>query len=172
VPDLFPQNESRGRDPRREEGKLVSAGCLEKQAKGPLRKFRHMMTDPIADMLTRVRNAIQIDRPFVEIPSSTLKIAIAEALAREGFIWDFELIENKPQNILRINLKYGPGGEAVIQRIERTSMPGRRVYSKVKDMSDVLQGMGISILSTSKGVLSNREAKKQGVGGEVLCTLW
>ena len=131
-----------------------------------------MMTDPIADMLTRIRNAIQIERPYVDIPSSTLKVGIAEALQREGYIWDFQVIEQPPQNLLRINLKYGPSGEVVIQKIVRTSMPGRRVYSKVKDMSDVLQGMGVSILSTSKGVLSNREARQQGVGGEVLCTIW
>jgi small subunit ribosomal protein S8 len=131
-----------------------------------------MMTDPIADMLTRIRNAIQIERPYVDIPTSTLKVGIAQALQREGYIWDFEIVEQAPQNVLRINLKYGPSGEVVMQKIVRTSMPGRRVYTKVKDMTDVLQGMGVSILSTSKGVLSNREAKQQGVGGEVLCTIW
>jgi small subunit ribosomal protein S8 len=131
-----------------------------------------MMTDPIADMLTRIRNAIQIERPYVDIPSSTLKVGIAEALQREGYIWDFEIVEQQPQNVLRINLKYGSGGETVIQKITRTSMPGRRVYTKVKDMHEVLQGMGVSILSTNKGVLSNREAKEKGVGGEILCTIW
>lgn len=131
-----------------------------------------MMTDPIADMLTRIRNALRIENPFVDIPSSKVKVAIAEALQREGYIWDFEVIEQSPQNVLRVNLKYGPNGERVIQHIQRTSKPGCRVYNGVRDIPEVLQGMGISIVSTSKGVLSNREAGKNGVGGEVLCTVW
>lgn len=131
-----------------------------------------MMTDPIADMLTRIRNALQIERPFVDIPASKIKESIAAALQREGFIWDFEIVENSPQNVLRVNLKYGPNGELVIQKIIRESKPGRRTYQDVRSMPEVLQGLGISILSTSKGVLSNREAKKEGVGGELLCTIW
>ncbi len=131
-----------------------------------------MMTDPIADMLTRIRNALHIERPFVDIPASNIKIGIAEALQREGYIWDFEVIEQPPQNVLRINLRYGPNGEQVIQHIQRTSKPGCRVYKKTEDIGDVRQGMGILILSTSKGVISNREARKQSVGGEVLCTIW
>jgi small subunit ribosomal protein S8 len=128
-----------------------------------------MMTDPIADMLTRIRNALQIERPEVELPSSKIKVGIAEALQREGYIWDFEVIEQAPQNSMRINLKYGGRGEAVIQEIQRVSKPGCRVFTSVSDMQEVVQGMGINILSTSKGVLSNREARKAGVGGEVLC---
>ncbi|WP_417393696.1 30S ribosomal protein S8 [Gimesia sp.] len=131
-----------------------------------------MMTDPIADMLTRIRNALQIERPYVDIPASKIKVAIAGALQREGYIWDFEEIENSPQNILRVNLKYGPNGERVIQKIYRESKPGRRNYQDLRSMPEVLQGLGVSILSTSKGVLSNREAKQQGVGGELLCTIW
>lgn len=131
-----------------------------------------MMTDPIADMLTRIRNAIRIERPHVDIPASKLKTGIADALQREGYIWDYEIIEQPPQNILRINLKYGPNGELVIRRMERTSRPGLRVYTTVKDMPEVLQGLGVAILSTSKGVLSNRESRKERVGGEVLCTIW
>ncbi|MFK7778628.1 MAG: 30S ribosomal protein S8 [Gimesia sp.] len=131
-----------------------------------------MMTDPIADMLTRIRNALQIERPFVDMPASKIKEAIAAALQREGFIWDFEIIENSPQNVLRVNLKYGPNGERVIQKITRESKPGRRTYQDIRSMPEILQGLGISILSTSKGVLSNREAKKEGVGGELLCTIW
>jgi len=131
-----------------------------------------MMTDPIADMLTRIRNSVSIERPFVDMPASNAKIGIAEALQREGYIWDHEVIEQEPQNVLRINLKYGPNGERIIQKIQRTSKPGRRVYTGSKNMPEVLQGLGISILSTNKGILSNREAKKQGVGGEVLCTIW
>ena len=131
-----------------------------------------MMTDPIADMLTRIRNALQIERPFVDIPASKIKTAIAGALQREGYIWDFEVIEDTPQNVLRVNLKYGPNGERVIQRIVRESKPGRRHYQDLRSMPEVLQGLGVGILSTSKGVLSNREAKKEGVGGELLCTIW
>lgn len=131
-----------------------------------------MMTDPIADMLTRIRNAIRIERPYVELPTSKVKIGIAQALQREGYIWDYEIIEQAPHNILRVNLKYGPNGEQVIQSIQRTSKPGCRVYTGTRAMPEVLQGLGISILSTSKGVLSNREAKQQNVGGEVLCTVW
>jgi small subunit ribosomal protein S8 len=131
-----------------------------------------MMTDPISDMLTRIRNAIRIERPYVDIPTSRTKVGIAEALHREGYIWDFEIIEQAPRNVLRVNLKYGPNGEKVIQVIQRTSKPGRRRYAGVTGMPTVLQGMGISILSTNKGILSNREARKQNVGGEVLCTIW
>lgn len=131
-----------------------------------------MMTDPIADMLTRIRNALHIERPFVDVPSSRVKIGIAEVLQREGYIWDFEIVEQSPQNVLRINLKYGPNGERVIQRIQRTSKPGRRVYAGLADLPDVLQGLGICVVSTSKGILSNREAKKEHVGGELLCTIW
>ncbi len=128
-----------------------------------------MMTDPIADMLTRIRNALQIERADVTMPASKIKIGIAEALQREGYIWDFEIIEEKPQNQIRINLKYGGRGEMVIQEIQRVSKPGCRVFTSVAGMQDVVQGMGINILSTSKGILSNREARAQGVGGEVLC---
>ncbi|REJ93068.1 MAG: 30S ribosomal protein S8 [Planctomycetota bacterium] len=131
-----------------------------------------MMTDPIADMLTRIRNALQIERPFVDIPASGTKIGVAEALQREGFIWDFEVIEEPPQNTLRVNLKYGPNGERVIQHLRRVSKPGRRVYAGVKDTPTVRQGLGVCIMSTNQGVLSNREAKANNVGGEILCEVW
>lgn len=131
-----------------------------------------MMTDPIADMLTRIRNAIHVERPFVDIPASRLKVGIAEALQREGYIWDFEVVEEQPQNVLRLNLKYGPNGERVIQRIDRISKPGRRVYSNIKSAPQILQGLGVSILSTNQGVLSDREARAKHVGGEVLCKIW
>lgn len=132
-----------------------------------------MMTDPIADMLTRIRNAVAIERPFVDIPESKLKVGIAEVLQREGYIWDFELIavEGAPVRTLRVNLKYGPNGERVIQEIKRISKPGCRVYRKADQIGTVLQGLGISILTTSRGTLSNREAKEQKVGGEVLCSV-
>ncbi|MCA9080606.1 MAG: 30S ribosomal protein S8 [Planctomycetaceae bacterium] len=131
-----------------------------------------MMTDPVADMLTRVRNALLIERPYVDIPHSKLKEGIAQVLQREGYIWDYEIVEAPPQNVLRVNLKYSPTGERVIQHICRVSKPGRRLYSGVKDTPNVLQGLGISILSTNKGVLSNREARQQNVGGELLCEVW
>ncbi|MEZ6066193.1 MAG: 30S ribosomal protein S8 [Planctomycetaceae bacterium] len=131
-----------------------------------------MMTDPIADMLTRIRNALLIERPFVDIPTSKLKVGIAAALQREGYIWDFEVVEQVPQNLLRINLKYGPNGERVIQHISRVSKPGRRQYSPVRRAPEVLKGLGISILTTNQGVLSNREAKAKNVGGEVLCQVY
>lgn len=133
-----------------------------------------MMTDPIADLLTRIRNGIHVERPFVDMPSSKMKIRVVEALAREGYVWDHEIVEQEgaPGQILRVNLKYGPNGEQVIQHIERMSTPGRRIYVGVGEMKEVRQGLGVSILSTSKGVLSNREARKQGVGGELLCQLW
>lgn len=131
-----------------------------------------MMTDPIADMLTRIRNALRIERPFVDIPSSKLKVGLAEALQREGYIWDFEVLKEEPQDVLRLNLKYGPNGERVIEHIQRVSKPGRRHYVSVTQMADVLNGLGVSILSTNQGVLSNREAREKHVGGEVLCTVW
>lgn len=131
-----------------------------------------MMTDPIADMLTRIRNALRIERPSVDIPASRLKIGIAEVLQREGYIWDFEIIESPPQNILRLNLKYGPNGERVIQQLTRVSKPGRRHYARVGNVPSVLNGLGISVLSTNQGVLSNREAAQKHVGGEVLCNVW
>jgi small subunit ribosomal protein S8 len=131
-----------------------------------------MMTDPIADMLTRIRNAVAIERPFVDIPASHEKVGIAEVLHREGYIWDFELVDAKPVQTLRVNLKYGPNGEKIIQEIKRVSKPGCRVYRKSRDLPVVLQGMGISVVSTSHGILSNREAQTKGVGGEVLCTIW
>lgn len=131
-----------------------------------------MMTDPIADMLTRMRNAIAIERGFTDMPASKVKIGIAQALQREGFIWDFEVQGEGVARTLRINLKYGPNGERVIQHIKRVSKPGCRVYHMVSDFKPIQQGTGVTILSTNKGILSNREAKKQGIGGEVLCTVW
>ena len=133
-----------------------------------------MMTDPIADLLTRIRNGIHVERPYVDMPKSNMKVRVVQALEREGFVWDHEIIEESgsPGPVLRVNLKYGPNGEHVIQHIERISKPGCRVYVGVDGMKEVRQGLGISVLSTSNGVLSNREAHKQGVGGELLCQVW
>lgn len=131
-----------------------------------------MMTDPISDMLTRMRNAILIERPYVDMPLSKLKVGIAEVLQREGYIWDFEIVDTEPAKTLRVNLKYSQTGERVIQRLTRVSKPGRRLYCESRKLPEVLQGMGIQILSTNQGVLSSREAKAKHVGGEVLCEVW
>jgi len=131
-----------------------------------------MMTDPIADMLTRIRNAVSVEKAFVDMPSSKVKRGVAEVLKREGYIWDFAVLDEPPVATLRIELKYGPSGEKVIQRIKRISAPGRRIYSHAKDLRPVLGGLGIRVLSTSNGVISDREARQQKVGGEVLCEVW
>lgn len=152
-----------------------------------------MMTDPIADMLTRIRNGNEIERPLVEMPATKLKVALAQVLLEEGFILgyqtgkyvetatesggkhkEFQKVESlgEPHVILQVYLKYGPDGEKVIRHIERYSKPGRRVYQGYKEVKRVLDGLGIAILSTSRGVMSDRQAKKAKVGGEILCTVW
>jgi small subunit ribosomal protein S8 len=130
-----------------------------------------MMTDPIADMLTRIRNAVRIERPFVEMPTSRIRRGIAQTLKEEGFIWDFEEVETVPARTLRLLLKYGPNGERLITRIDRVSKPGRRVYMGYKELRPVLGGMGIQILSTPQGVMSDRSARAKRLGGEVLALL-
>ncbi len=130
-----------------------------------------MMTDPIADMLTRIRNAVRVERTYVDIPTSRVKRGIADVLKREGFIWDWKEVDEQPVNQLRLELKYGPNGERVIQSIKRKSKPGRRLYSRSKELKPVLGGLGISIISSSKGVISDREARRDNVGGEVLCEI-
>ena len=131
-----------------------------------------MMTDPIADMLTRIRNAVRVERPHVDMPISKVKRGVAEVLKREGYIWDWKQIEDEPVSHLRLELKYGPNGERVIQTIKRVSKPGRRVYTRAKDLRPVLNGLGISVISTSRGVISDREARQRNLGGEVICQLW
>jgi small subunit ribosomal protein S8 len=127
-----------------------------------------MINDPISDMLTRIRNAIRIERTFVDVPMSSLRRSVADVLKREGYIWDYSEIEATPGKNLRIELKYGPNGEKVIQTVKRVSKPGRRVYAKCTDLKPILNGLGISIVSTSKGVYSDREARQHKLGGEVL----
>ena len=147
-----------------------------------------MMTDPVADMLTRIRNASNVERPAVDMPATKLKVAIAKVLVEEGFVLGYRLgIYQKSENgsdfvetsdlgqahvVLQVYLKYGPDGEKVIRNIARYSKPGRRVYQGYKEVRRVLDGLGISILSTSRGVLSDRQAKDAKVGGEVLATVW
>ena len=133
-----------------------------------------MLNDPIADLLTRIRNAVRVERSHVEIPTSIVKRGVADTLKREGYVWDWSEIEHEgsPIKQLRIELKYGPNGERVIQDIRRISKPGRRVYSKAKDLKPILNGMGIQILSTSSGVLSDREARTKNAGGEIICSVY
>ena len=130
------------------------------------------MTDPIADMLTRIRNAVRVERPHVDIPLSKVKRGLAEVLKREGYIWDWEEMADKPHSHLRVHLKYGPNGERIIRRIRRVSKPGRRIYKGSDGLKPVLGGLGISILSTSRGVISDREARQRRLVGEVLCEVW
>jgi small subunit ribosomal protein S8 len=148
-----------------------------------------MMTDPLADMLTRVRNANRIERLVVDMPATRLKASVAEVLKAEGFILEYQvgdLVTNDdgvtelqplqgpigPKTVLRIFLKYGPEGEKVIRHLERASRPGRRLYRRYTQLPPVLDGLGIAILSTSKGVMSDRRARTERVGGELLCTVW
>ena len=131
-----------------------------------------MLTDPIADMLTRMRNANSIHRKTVDMPASRMKVGIAQILKEEGFIEGYEVLPKEPQSDLRIALKYGPDGEHVIRKIDRVSKPGRRVYSGAKEIPSVLRGLGIHILSTPRGILSDRTARELNVGGEILCKVY
>jgi len=130
------------------------------------------MTDTIADMLTRIRNALIAKHESVDIPASTMKKAIAQILLQEGYIKGFEVIEDGEKKTIRIVLKYGPNKQRVIVGIKRISRPGLRVYARKDEMPKVLGGLGIAIGSTSRGVMTDREARKQGVGGEVLAYVW
>jgi small subunit ribosomal protein S8 len=148
-----------------------------------------MMTDSLADMLTRIRNANRIERPAVDIPATLLKVRVAQVLKDEGFILDYQVGEQTidesglatftpnqditgAKAILRIFLKYGPDGEQVIRNIQRASRPGRRLYRRHSQLKPVLEGLGIAIVSTSRGVMSDRQARAQRLGGELLCTVW
>lgn len=131
-----------------------------------------VMSDPIADMLTRIRNANVVRHETVEMPASTIKKQIAEILKREGFIRDAEYIEDNKQGIIRIFLKYGSNSERVITGLKRISKPGLRVYTKSNEVPRVLGGLGIAIISTSKGVMTDKEARQSKSGGEVLCYVW
>ncbi len=130
-----------------------------------------MMTDPIADMLTRIRNAVRIERTYIEMPASIMRGGIAQVLKDEGYIWDYEVLDTVPAKTLRLHMKYGPNGERLINRIDRVSKPGRRVYKGYRDLRPVLNGMGIQILSTPRGILSDRRARVEKVGGEVLALI-
>ena len=130
------------------------------------------ITDPIADMLTRIRNANSSKHESVSVPCSKLRIEIAKILDKEGYIAGYEVIEDEIQGMIKINLKYGPGKQKVITGLKRVSKPGLRVYASKENLPKVLKGLGIAIISTSKGIMTDREARKQNVGGEVLAFVW
>ena len=130
------------------------------------------MTDPIADMLTRIRNANMVKHETVDVPASNMKKELARILLEEGFIRGYDVIEDGKQGIIRIQLKYGQAGEKVITGLKRISKPGMRVYAAKEELPKVLNGLGISIISTSKGLLTDKQARNEGVGGEVICYVW
>ena len=130
------------------------------------------MTDTIADMLTRIRNALTAKHDSVEVPASTVKKAIAQILLDEGYIKGFEITENGVEKNIKIQLKYGPNKQRVIVGLKRISRPGLRVYARKDEVPKVLGGMGVAIISTSRGIMTDREARKQGIGGEVLAYIW
>lgn len=130
------------------------------------------ITDTVADMLTRIRNANSAKHDTVDIPASNMKKAIAQILLDEGYIKNFQLLEDNKQGVIRIALKYGPNKSQVITGLRRVSKPGLRIYSSCEDMPRVMKGLGVAILSTSKGVMTDRQARKEKVGGEVLAFVW
>ena len=130
------------------------------------------ITDPIADMLTRIRNANSAKHDTVDIPASKMKKAIAQILVDEGYINAYKIIDDDKQGVIRVSLKYGEGKSQVITGLRRVSKPGLRIYSNVEDMPKVMKGLGVAIISTSKGIMTDREARKQNVGGEVLAFIW
>ena len=130
------------------------------------------ITDPIADLLTRIRNANSSRHESVDVPASNMKKAITQILLDEGYIKDFQVIEDGKQGVIRITLKYSPNKEKVISRIKRVSKPGLRIYAGAAELPRVLKGLGIAIISTSKGIMTDKEARKQNIGGEVLAFVW
>ena len=130
------------------------------------------MTDPIADMITRIRNGVRAKMPKVDIPSSKLKVEIARILKSEGYIANFKQMEDERQGVLRVYLKYGPGMERVITDVQRVSRPGCRIYCGKDQIPRVYGGLGINILSTSRGVMTGKTAAREGVGGEIICNVW
>ncbi len=130
------------------------------------------VTDTIADMLTRIRNANSAKHDTVDIPASNMKKAIAQILLDEGYIKSFNVIEDEKQGVIRITLKYGPNKAQVISGLRRVSKPGLRIYTSCEDMPRVMRGLGVAIVSTSKGVMTDRQARKENVGGEVLAFIW
>jgi len=130
------------------------------------------MTDPIADMITRIRNGVRARLPKIDVPSSKLKVEIARILKDEGYVANFKSVEDDKQGMIRVYLKYGPGMERVITDLQRVSRPGCRIYCGKDEIPRVYGGLGINILSTSRGLMTGREAARTGVGGEILCNVW
>jgi len=130
------------------------------------------MTDPIADFLTRIRNAVQANKDRCDVPSSRVKLELAKILQEEGFIRSFKLLEEGPQRTLRLYLRYSPDGEPAIRGLERISTPGRRVYRGVDEVPKVLGGIGVAVVSTSQGLMTDARAREKRVGGEVMCRVW
>jgi small subunit ribosomal protein S8 len=130
------------------------------------------MSDPLADMITRIRNAGMVNFRTVDMPLSTLKAGVAKVLKDEGFIEDYQILKDTVQGTIRINLKYGANGEKVVTGLSRVSKPGKRVYVKADKIPKVMSGLGIAVLSTSKGIITDQQARQLGVGGEVLCNVW
>lgn len=131
-----------------------------------------MMTDPIADMLTRLRNALMARHTVTAMPASKMKVEIARILKEEGYIKNYKLVRDNRQGVLKVHLKYAPDGKAVINGLRRVSRPGLRVYRKSNDQRDVYGGLGISIVSTSRGIMTEQGCRRQNVGGELLCEIW
>ena len=131
-----------------------------------------MHTDPIADMLTRIRNAVAVGHHQVAAPASKMKVAIARVLREEGYIQRYDITKDRPQPVLRIWLKYAEDGDPVITALKRVSKPGCRVYSGKAELPRVISGMGIAVVSTSKGIMTDKKARRLGIGGEVLCYVW
>jgi small subunit ribosomal protein S8 len=161
VPHLFPPNGCGRQNPWGSEIELVNQAGE-----------HFMSTDPIADMLTRLRNAIMAHHPYVLVPASNVKVTIAGLLKEEGFIQDYEVTKDRPQAMIRIWLRYDQDRRPVLSGLKRVSKPGRRVYTKHKDIPWVLSGMGVVILSTPKGIMTGKQARRLGLGGEVLCYVW
>jgi len=131
-----------------------------------------MMTDPIADMLTRIRNGVRIKAEKVDIPASRMKVEIAKIMKEEGFIKSYKIIKDKKQGILRVALKYAVDNEPLITGLKRISKPGRRVYVGKENIPSVIGGVGVAVLTTPKGILTDKSCRREGVGGEVLCYIW
>ena len=130
------------------------------------------VVDPIADMLTRIRNALAVGKRYVYLPHSKVKLELTRVLKAEGYIEHYDVTKDRPQPTIRIRLKYDEGKEPMLSSLQRISKPGRRVYTKCQDIPLVLSGMGVAVLSTSRGVMTGKKAHRQGLGGEVLCHIW
>lgn len=169
---MFQETGPRGEDSRGHEGELVRIGLARYSAGEEIRETDMSLSDPIADMLTRVRNAVRINSRQVNIKASKVCAAIANVLKTEGYIKDFERIDDATQGILRVTLKYDRTGRNAIENIKRVSKPGRRVYSPVGDLPSVMNGMGIAVVSTSKGMMSDNSCRQAKMGGEIVCTVY